>query len=126
MSLVWSPPAECANRSQVRHWPTNRPTTRLSRRAKHLARGNRAILTVAAAATESTGSRGSAAPPMVITLDGRVIRVVAVADRLRTGATEVSARLHRTGAKKVIVLAGDPGRYRGQSPLSTHGWSCHS
>ncbi|MGP9744518.1 heavy metal translocating P-type ATPase [Brachybacterium sp. AOP29-B2-41] len=45
--------------------------------------------------------------PMVVTLDGRVIGVVAVADRIRTDAREMIARLHATGVKKVIMLTGD-------------------
>ena len=45
--------------------------------------------------------------PMVVALDGRVIGVVAVADRLRTDAKEMIARLHETGVKKVVMLTGD-------------------
>ena len=45
--------------------------------------------------------------PMVVTLDGRVIGVVAVADRLRTDAKEMISRLHATGVKKVVMLTGD-------------------
>ena len=45
--------------------------------------------------------------PMVVTLDGRVIGVVAVADRIRTDAKEMIARLHAAGVKKVVMLTGD-------------------
>ena len=45
--------------------------------------------------------------PMVVALDGRVIGVVAVADRVRTDAKEMISRLHANGAKKVVMLTGD-------------------
>ncbi len=45
--------------------------------------------------------------PMVVALDGRVIGVVAVADRVRTDAKEMISRLHANGVKKVVMLTGD-------------------
>ena len=48
--------------------------------------------------------------PMVVALDGRVIGVVAVADRIRTDAKEMIARLHEVGVKKVVMLTGDTRR----------------
>ena len=48
--------------------------------------------------------------PMVVALDGRVIGVVAVADRLRPDAKEMIARLHERGVDKVIMLTGDTER----------------
>ena len=48
--------------------------------------------------------------PMAIALDGEVIGVVAVADRLRTDASEMIARLHARGVKKVVMLTGDDER----------------
>src|SRR5699024_1412812 len=48
--------------------------------------------------------------PMVVTLDGSVIGVVAVADKLRTDAKEMISRLHDNGVKKVVMLTGDTRR----------------
>jgi Cd2+/Zn2+-exporting ATPase len=48
--------------------------------------------------------------PMVVALDGRVIGVVAVADRLRDDAPEMVARLHAAGVRKVLMLTGDTQR----------------
>lgn len=45
--------------------------------------------------------------PMAVALDGRVIGVVAVADRLRTAAAEMVSALHATGVEQVIMLTGD-------------------
>ncbi|MBE7325192.1 cation-translocating P-type ATPase [Nocardioides sp. Y6] len=45
--------------------------------------------------------------PMVVALDGRVIGVVAVADRLRDDAAEMVSRLHAAGVDKVVMLTGD-------------------
>ncbi|WP_394215439.1 heavy metal translocating P-type ATPase [Brachybacterium vulturis] len=59
------------------------------------------------AAAEVDRLAGLGRTPMVVTLDGRVIGVVAVADRLRTDAKEMISRLHATGVKKVIMLTGD-------------------
>ncbi|MGP9735844.1 heavy metal translocating P-type ATPase [Brachybacterium sp. AOP42-C2-15] len=59
------------------------------------------------AAAEVDRLAGLGRTPMVVTLDGRVIGVVAVADRIRTDAREMIARLHATGVKKVIMLTGD-------------------
>ncbi|MDN5898728.1 MAG: cation-translocating P-type ATPase, partial [Brachybacterium sp.] len=59
------------------------------------------------AAAEVDRLAGLGRTPMVVTLDGRVIGVVAVADRLRTDAKEMISRLHATGVKKVVMLTGD-------------------
>lgn len=48
--------------------------------------------------------------PMVVALDGRVIGVIAVADRLRPDAAEMIADLHDKGVAKVIMLTGDAQR----------------
>ena len=45
--------------------------------------------------------------PMAVTLDGEVIGVVAVADRLRSDAKEMVTRLHAAGVTKVVLLTGD-------------------
>ena len=45
--------------------------------------------------------------PMVVACDGRVIGVVAVADRIREDAPEMVRRLHNAGVKKVVMLTGD-------------------
>ncbi|GEN79496.1 heavy metal translocating P-type ATPase [Actinotalea fermentans] len=45
--------------------------------------------------------------PMVVTLDGRVIGVVAVADRVRPDAREMVDRLHAAGVRRVVMLTGD-------------------
>lgn len=48
--------------------------------------------------------------PMVIALDGVVIGMIAVADRLRTDAATMVEELHRAGVTKVIMLTGDTER----------------
>jgi Cd2+/Zn2+-exporting ATPase len=45
--------------------------------------------------------------PMVVARDGRVLGVVAVADRVRDDAPEMVRRLHAAGVKKVVMLTGD-------------------
>src|SRR5699024_6445073 len=45
--------------------------------------------------------------PMLVACDGRVIGVVAVADRIRADAPQMVARLHAAGVKKVVMLTGD-------------------
>ncbi|WP_446740549.1 heavy metal translocating P-type ATPase [Ornithinimicrobium sp. CNJ-824] len=45
--------------------------------------------------------------PMVVARDGRVLGVVAVADRVRDDAPEMVRRLHASGVKKVVMLTGD-------------------
>lgn len=59
------------------------------------------------AAEEVTRLAALGRTPMVVALDGTVIGVVAVADRLRTDAKQMIARLHSTGVKKVLMLTGD-------------------
>ncbi|WP_413451593.1 cation-translocating P-type ATPase [Georgenia phoenicis] len=69
------------------------------------------------AAQGITDDRGAAAEvdrlaalgrtPMVVALDGQVIGVVAVADRVRSGARELVARLHASGVTRVVMLTGD-------------------
>ena len=48
--------------------------------------------------------------PMVVALDGRVVGVVAVADRVRADAAEMVRRLHEAGVEKVLMLTGDTER----------------
>ncbi|MGD8200539.1 heavy metal translocating P-type ATPase [Ornithinimicrobium sp. W1679] len=45
--------------------------------------------------------------PMVVSRDGRILGVVAVADRVRDDAPEMVRRLHAAGVKKVVMLTGD-------------------
>ncbi len=45
--------------------------------------------------------------PMVVTLDGRVIGVVAVADSVRADARKMVDRLHAAGVRRVVMLTGD-------------------
>ncbi|MGP5317497.1 heavy metal translocating P-type ATPase [Arthrobacter rhombi] len=45
--------------------------------------------------------------PMIVAVDGRVIGIVAVADRIREDSAEMVARLHAAGVKKVVMLTGD-------------------
>ncbi|MGP5163112.1 heavy metal translocating P-type ATPase [Arthrobacter rhombi] len=45
--------------------------------------------------------------PMIVAVDGRVIGIVAVADQIREDSTEMVARLHAVGVKKVVMLTGD-------------------
>ena len=59
------------------------------------------------AAAEVDRLAGLGRTPMVVALDGRVIGVVAVADRIRTDAKEMIARLHAAGVKQVVMLTGD-------------------
>ncbi|MFD1505457.1 cation-translocating P-type ATPase [Georgenia yuyongxinii] len=50
---------------------------------------------------------GAGRTPMVVAVDGRVLGVVAVADRVRTDAAQMVANLHAAGVKKVVMLTGD-------------------
>ncbi|ASK65246.1 heavy metal translocating P-type ATPase [Brachybacterium avium] len=59
------------------------------------------------AAAEVDRLAGLGRTPMVVTFDGRVIGVVAVADRLRTDAPEMISQLHANGVKQVLMLTGD-------------------
>ncbi|MEO6789408.1 MAG: cation-translocating P-type ATPase, partial [Ornithinibacter sp.] len=68
------------------------------------------IADVDSAEAEVDRLAGLGRTPMVVTLDARVIGVIAVADRLRDDAKEMIARLHDTGVKKVIMLTGDTRR----------------
>ncbi|WP_068259688.1 heavy metal translocating P-type ATPase [Janibacter limosus] len=78
--------------------------------------GNLPLLTVegiaddSGAATEVDRLAGLGRTPMVVTLDSRVIGVVAVADRIRSDAQEMIARLHDAGVQKVVMLTGDTQR----------------
>ncbi|MDO5745184.1 MAG: cation-translocating P-type ATPase [Micrococcaceae bacterium] len=45
--------------------------------------------------------------PMIVAVDGRVIGVVAVADKIREDAPEMVARLHAAGVTTVVMLTGD-------------------
>src|SRR5699024_85045 len=80
---------------------------------RRVAVGNLPLLTAegiaADAATTAEVDRlaGLGRTPMVIALDGRVIGVVAVADRLRTDAAEMIAQLHANGVQEVLMLTGD-------------------
>ncbi|MGP5071061.1 heavy metal translocating P-type ATPase [Arthrobacter rhombi] len=56
-------------------------------------------------AAEALASAGKT--PMIVAVDGRVIGVVAVADRIREDSAEMVARLHAAGVKKVVMLTGD-------------------
>ncbi|MDP9824118.1 heavy metal translocating P-type ATPase [Nocardioides massiliensis] len=45
--------------------------------------------------------------PMVVAVDGDVVGVVAVADRVRPEAAEMVRRLRRVGVREVVMLTGD-------------------
>ncbi|HJB09234.1 MAG TPA: cation-translocating P-type ATPase [Candidatus Brachybacterium merdavium] len=78
--------------------------------------GNLPLLDLEAITDDHGGSAevdrlaGLGRTPMVVTLDGSVIGVVAVADKLRTDAKEMISRLHDNGVKKVVMLTGDTRR----------------
>ncbi|MCM3661239.1 cation-translocating P-type ATPase [Georgenia satyanarayanai] len=59
------------------------------------------------AAAEVDRLAGLGRTPMVVALDGEVIGVVAVADRVRTDAREMITRLHDAGVTRVVMLTGD-------------------
>src|SRR5690625_3722472 len=59
------------------------------------------------AAGEVDRLAGLSRTPMIVTLDGAVIGVVAVADKRLTDAKEMISRLHDNGVKKVVMLTGD-------------------
>lgn len=48
--------------------------------------------------------------PMVVTLDARVIGIIAVADQVRSDAEEMVSRLHTSGIRTVVMLTGDARR----------------
>ena len=62
------------------------------------------------AAAEVDRLAGLGRTPMVVALDGRVIGVIAVADRLRPDAAAMIAGLHAAGVEKVVMLTGDAQR----------------
>ncbi|WP_324651086.1 cation-translocating P-type ATPase [Georgenia sp. H159] len=62
----------------------------------------------AAAVVDALASAGRT--PVVVALDGRVVGVVAVADRVRVDAPEMVRRLHAAGVRKVLMLTGDTER----------------
>jgi Zn2+/Cd2+-exporting ATPase len=45
--------------------------------------------------------------PMIVAVDDRVLGVVAVADRIRSGAARMIADLHHAGVDEVVMLTGD-------------------
>ncbi len=64
--------------------------------------------------TDDAGATGAAhelasagKTPMIVAVDGQVIGVVAVADKIREDASEMVARLHAAGVTKVVMLTGD-------------------
>ncbi|WP_422116010.1 heavy metal translocating P-type ATPase [Brachybacterium sp. UNK5269] len=83
---------------------------------RRVAVGNLALLAaesvtdVRGAGAEVDRLAGRGRTPMIVALDGRVIGVVAVADRLRTDAREMIGRLHARGVQKVVMLTGDDRR----------------
>jgi len=83
---------------------------------RRVAVGNLALLAAdgvadhRSAAAEVERLAGLGRTPMVVALDGRVVGVVAVADRLRPDAAEMVRRLHRSGVEKVVMLTGDARR----------------
>lgn len=62
----------------------------------------------AAAAVGRLAAQGRT--PMVVALDGRVIGVLAVADRVRADARDMVAGLHAAGVRRVVMLTGDARR----------------
>lgn len=83
-------------------------------RGHRVAVGNLSLLRVegvtkgtelAAAAADDLATRGRT--PMLVALDGQVIGLVAVADRIRQDAREMVGRLHKAGVSKVVMLTGD-------------------
>ena len=86
---------------------------------QHVAVGNRAL--IEDVASEGTAGVLDAAAlnqvmddlsnqgktPMAIALNGRVIGVLAVADKLRVDAPEMISLLHSVGVKEVVMLTGD-------------------
>ncbi|MDJ0468266.1 cation-translocating P-type ATPase [Rhodococcus fascians] len=58
----------------------------------------------AAAAAEFAGQGKT---PMIVVVDGSVVGVVAVADRIRPKAAEMVRQLHSAGVEKVVMLTGD-------------------
>ncbi|MBD8061912.1 heavy metal translocating P-type ATPase [Oceanitalea stevensii] len=59
------------------------------------------------AAAEVDRLAGLGRTPMVVALDGEVVGVVAVADRVRRDAREMVTRLHDAGVTRVVMLTGD-------------------
>ncbi|MDO5701485.1 MAG: cation-translocating P-type ATPase [Bowdeniella nasicola] len=45
--------------------------------------------------------------PMIVAVDGRVIGVIAVADRVRPAAADMVRALHEAGVRDVVMLTGD-------------------
>jgi Zn2+/Cd2+-exporting ATPase len=60
---------------------------------------------VAGETVERLASKGRT--PMIVAVDDRVLGVVAVADRIRPGASRMIADLHDAGVEDVVMLTGD-------------------
>src|SRR5690606_14595732 len=50
---------------------------------------------------------GAGQTPLVLAVDGRVLGVLAVADRVRSEAAEMVAGLHAAGVDEIVMLTGD-------------------
>ncbi|WP_102508833.1 heavy metal translocating P-type ATPase [Sanguibacter massiliensis] len=79
---------------------------------RRVAVGNLALLAVEAmthdvAAAEAERLAGLGRTPMIVALDGEVVGVLGVADRVRDDAAEMVARLHANGVRRVVMLTGD-------------------
>ena len=62
-------------------------------------------LTAARTAVAELAAEGRT--PMIVACDGRVIGIVAVADRIREDAPEMVRRLHDAGVQKIVMMTGD-------------------
>jgi Cd2+/Zn2+-exporting ATPase len=61
----------------------------------------------AAARAQAEEIAATGASPIVVTRDGRVMGVIAVADELRDVAADTVELLHRQGIQRVVMLTGD-------------------
>ena len=68
------------------------------------------VLVPAGAQEEIARLAGLGRTPMAVALDGTVIGVLAVADRLRPEAAEMVRHLHAEGVRSVLMLTGDDRR----------------
>ncbi|MEZ7897761.1 MAG: cation-translocating P-type ATPase [Flaviflexus sp.] len=65
------------------------------------------VLTPEVAETTANDLASRGQTPMIVAVDGTILGVIAVADRVRDDAKAMVEDLHRAGVKKVVMLTGD-------------------
>ena len=77
--------------------------------------GNRALMEqyalpsaqIDGASDDAASLAGAGQTPMIVGVDGTIVGIIAVADRIREDAAEMVTRLHEAGVHHVVMLTGD-------------------